>query len=1007
MDVEKLSISVTTNADKEAQKIQSLADALKQVVSAASGVANIKGVEAVGASAKKAAKEVAPLSEDLQEAIRNATKYQTLVHKAESANARMEKSFKTGNEDSAWKAREQEINATVQAAKELEKSQPTPLSEQAQNFIKTANAADLLRMKISELNAAMQGAFDRGDEAKAVSIRSQILRAEAELEKQTQRTEPVSDSMRNFIETANSADLLRLKLESLREAMNQAFASGDADKAASIRAQMIKVQDALDGVNNSASNAGSSVVSLKSTLQSVGSAFKNLAVAAGSAVKEIAKIATLPLSGFANSLKNAASKASSLFKSLKRIAMYRLLRTAIKEITQAFKEGLKNAYAFSKGIDGTLSKSLDGLASASLKMKNQLGAAFGNLLQLIMPIIMTIINLITQLASAMSALLSAFGGGQYLVAKDVEQGWDAATGAAKKYKNTVLGFDELNKLNDESGGGGGASINPNDMFELGVVPENLKNFADTIKSMIDAGAWESIGGFIAEKINSAVNGMDVESMSESIGTKINNAISAAHGFLERLDFHALAESMYTAFNNIIEQVDFHKLGEVLATKFTVLGEFILTGIETVDWEGLGKSVGDLFRGIFDKVGEWLDTVDWDKAGEDLFTAIDNFFKGLDVDALGSSLWETLKKAVSAAFKFIGGFLRKTSNWITQKDWKDIGKNFYENLKAMFEEIDFASVAKTVFELLGTAFGATVGFLWEFIKGIGQTILDYFNDCIDVYREQFGDTGWSIIYGVLDGIGKAIAGIYWWIQDNIVHPFIEGFCKAFGIASPAKEMESPGENVGKGILEGILKPFKDIFAWIRDNIFDPFVNGFKSLFGIEGDSSSIFSSLGEKIVNGLSSGFKSTWDTFVTKVHGWWDDLKNWFSGRSIDLNANTNIGGDRKLLSGVSFAAAASGGVFPNDGTLFVAGERGAEIVTQMGNHTGVTNVDQMADAVANGNTNVVGAVYAMADAIVAAINNKDSGLNIDGQSVARIMYPYMQNESNRRGGKLVTGGAY
>ena len=46
--------------------------------------------------------------------------------------------------------------------------------------------------------------------------------------------------------------------------------------------------------------------------------------------------------------------------------------------------------------------------------------------------------------------------------------------------------------------------------------------------------------------------------------------------------------------------------------------------------------------------------------------------------------------------------------------------------------------------------------------------------------------------------------------------------------------------------------------------------------------------------------------------------------------------------------AAAEGGIF-SAGTMFIAGESGAEVVSQIGSRTGVMNVDQMQDAVAQG----------------------------------------------------------
>lgn len=175
-------------------------------------------------------------------------------------------------------------------------------------------------------------------------------------------------------------------------------------------------------------------------------------------------------------------------KSLGRIAFYRAIRTIVKEITQSFKEGLVNAYHFSKGLNGSLAAALDGIATKSLTMKNQLGSAFGGLLQAIQPILLRIISLITQAANAIAAFFGALNGGTYLKAKDTAAAWDEATGAANKYKNTILGFDEINRLDDQGGGGGGVSPNYNDMFEVAEVPagiQKIADFVDTLRQKIE------------------------------------------------------------------------------------------------------------------------------------------------------------------------------------------------------------------------------------------------------------------------------------------------------------------------------------------------------------------------------------------------------------------------------------------------------------------------------------------------------------------------------------------
>lgn len=344
-------------------------------------------------------------------------------------------------------------------------------------------------------------------------------------------------------------------------AQAQADAIEDPDHAGGIES----LREALDAQDISfLSNLFSNI---KASVEGVGKAFSSLgksakeglgkAADAASMVSSTIKNATAPVHDFGQKLadagrgkiRSAMSGASNAIKSLnervkeslpglanflsslKRIAMYRILRTIIKEITSAFSEGLQNAYAFSQGISTEghrFAAALNGMKTAGSTMTNQLGSAFIALLATIAPVINKIMSLISSLANALSQLFAIFTGGTYLKAVEVPQQWaDAAGGAAsaaKEWKNQLLGFDEINRLeapDGGGGGGGGGGINPAAMFEdtpidgifakikakldelknsLNFEPlikswEHLKQavsgFADVVKSAL-AWAWENI-----------------------------------------------------------------------------------------------------------------------------------------------------------------------------------------------------------------------------------------------------------------------------------------------------------------------------------------------------------------------------------------------------------------------------------------------------------------------------------------------------------------------------------
>ena len=185
-----------------------------------------------------------------------------------------------------------------------------------------------------------------------------------------------------------------------------------------------QIADTINNVKTAASGAGKAATSVSK------------------GIKDISKAAN-----------NSKSPLENFISSLKRIAFYRIIRSIIKSITQAFQEGLQNAYAFSQGIEGEghrFAAAMDSMKTAGTTMKNQLGSAFIALLTAIAPIVNAIIGLITKLANALSQLFAIFTGGTYLKAADVPQKWaDAAGGAgkaAKEWKNQLLGFDEINRL---------------------------------------------------------------------------------------------------------------------------------------------------------------------------------------------------------------------------------------------------------------------------------------------------------------------------------------------------------------------------------------------------------------------------------------------------------------------------------------------------------------------------------------------------------------------------------
>lgn len=170
-----------------------------------------------------------------------------------------------------------------------------------------------------------------------------------------------------------------------------------------------------------------------------------------------------------------------------------MIRTALRELISAFKEGLQNAYQFSKGIGGELAASMDVLSVKTQTMKNQLGAAFGELLINITPILLRFIEIIRTAANALAQFFAAVGGrSTYLKAvdatADMGKNLNGAGKAAKELRRQLMGFDEINRLDapsEPSGGGGGADASAwNNMFQESPIPEWVQNLGDRLRKLL-------------------------------------------------------------------------------------------------------------------------------------------------------------------------------------------------------------------------------------------------------------------------------------------------------------------------------------------------------------------------------------------------------------------------------------------------------------------------------------------------------------------------------------------
>lgn len=325
------------------------------------------------------------------------------------------------------------------------------------------------------------------------------------------------------------------------------------------------------------------------TLETIEVEVKYRAGGAATALKSV----TNAVKGLSKSAKSAKNPLENFVSSLKRIAFYRFIRSIIKGITSAFTEGLQKAYIFSSGIEGEghrFAEALDRMKSAGNQMKGQLGSAFAGLLAAIEPILITIINLITKVADAISQFFAAFTGKTYLKANATAAKFadtmKSGAGAAKEWKNQLMGFDEINRLNEPSNGGGGGGSNPLAGYDFADTPIS-KFWLDLVSKI------KEFYNLLKDKLQPAI-----DRLKEAFG-RLKEAWMA---FVDSFDGSKL-QQLITDLLTLGGETIINGLTIVADTLTLVLD--VLTALNTGDWSKVWRDLKQLIYDVAVAIGDLL------------------------------------------------------------------------------------------------------------------------------------------------------------------------------------------------------------------------------------------------------------------------------------------------------------------------------------------------------------------------------------------------------------------
>lgn len=797
-----------------------------------------------------------------------------------------------------------------------------------QSFSEVAQTEEEAAQKVKNLGGKMQGLKGIAEQLKTAfsGIREKMSLGSG--------AEKFNADMQDLIDGMNQAKYTMKQMESGAKAFDSTAYERAAQDLAEASAQMQKYKSSLTGATEQTSH-------LKTVLSGIGGtvkgAFSKVATI-GSGIVSACKKAVGALRGLKSQITKLGTAFSGLGKkigSVMRLFTFMVLRRAITALLNTMKQGFDTLAQYSAAKGTEFNKNISSMQSGLKQLGNSIVAAFEPLINAVTPIINAFISKLTEATNAIGQFFAALTGrSTFTHAKKVVGNYaaslDKATASTKKLATATAGIDELNILqdNNNSGGDSGAS-NPADSFETEKVGDKFANLAQMIKDAWEKADFSEIGAMVAEKINAALEGIDWAKIKEtskriaqSIGTFIN-------GFVGALDWSlvgtTIGEGINTALvfaNTLLTTIDFGQIGRSLAIGLNY-------AVNVIDWQAVGSLVCNGFNAVIDLLYDFVSTFDFTKFGESMGTAITTAIKGIkwskggaaigksvtglfdtfngfikktDFAALGKGIvsaiggffknlsWSSIGTALSNAIKALADFLYGV---VSGTDWAAVPQYIVDAIKDFFTSFDWSGVSKSLGKLLGSAVkGAIdlVGSIWDMLKKAWGNLSDYFNDYIE-------DAGGDIIAGLWNGITDALKNCGTWIKNNLFQPFIDGFKDAFGIHSPSKEMKIMGGYVVDGFLSGISGKFSEC----RDKVLE-WAGKIKDWFS--GTSfgkicKSTWENYGQNIIGGFRDKIGNAYTSTRDKISAWASDVKDYFSGSSHgSINSTTWADYANKVVSG-------------------------------------------------------------------------------------------------------------
>lgn len=538
------------------------------------------------------------------------------------------------------------------------------------------------------------------------------------------------------------------------------------------------------------------------------------------------------IGGFRKRMEKSFNNMSKNISKQFRTFFYMGFRKVFTALYDEAKDSFERLAQYSDSIGSAFNKNVSDIVANFHYLGNSIMAAIEPIINAITPVIDWITDRVVNLLNLINQLLNALGGGVTWTkaikgAGNFAQDLDKAGKSAAKLKGTILGFDEINRLDDNNKGSSGDSAlgGLNGNFETKPISDQIKKLAESMKGpdwtefgnkigegMINAMEnipWgkiqmsaQKLGSRLATMLNGIFESSDMGKswgwwIGHTLQQAINTGIHFANSFGKKLNWKLLGKTIADGIRGMLDTIDWNLIYGTLIIYAKGITDALNEFFRRKDiFKDAGKAVGKAFNGVLNAVNFAIKNFHWRDAGDSIALFLGNALTTINWHGVGT----TLSNALNSVFDMIRGF-------VDEFPWNTLAVDLADGINTFLDGIKWEDIQATVIEAVGKI---TEG-LNNFIEKIdpnefGNAIAQYINTFIYAFAEfidtfDFGQLGTKLG----DAVKTAFVNTDWVTLGTSVGEGITNFIEGIGNFVETADFGTITQN----ILDGIKAAMENI------------------------------------------------------------------------------------------------------------------------------------------------------------------------------------------------------